>query len=69
MKELEQEKMRRQQEKIDGLREMSSDQVERLNREGEAEAERIMERFKQKPPQGAAGLSWGECGGGGLYER
>jgi len=55
MKELEQEKRRRQQEKIDGLREMSSDQVERLNREGEAEAERIMERFKKKPPQGRRG--------------
>lgn len=52
MKELEQEKGRRQQEKIDGLRELSVDQVERLNREGEAEAERIMERFKKKPPQG-----------------
>jgi hypothetical protein len=55
MKELEQEKRRRQQEKIDDLRELSVDQVERLNREGEVEAERIMERFKKKPPHGRQG--------------
>lgn len=55
MKELEQEKRRRQQEKIDGLRGLSDEEIERLNKAGEAEAERIKERFKKKPPQGRRG--------------
>ena len=55
MKELEQEKRLRQQEKIDSLRGLSDEEVDRLNKEGEAEAERIKERFRKKPPRGRQG--------------
>jgi len=55
MKELEEEKRIRQQEKIDSLRGLSDEGVDRLNKAGEAEAERIKERFKKKPPQGRRG--------------
>lgn len=55
MKELEAEKRRRQQEKIDSLRGLSDEEIDRLNSEGGAEAERILERFKKKPPRGRRG--------------
>ena len=55
MKELEQEKRRRQQEKIDALLELSDEEIDRLYKEGEAEAERIKERFRKKPPRGRQG--------------
>lgn len=56
MKELEQEKKRAQQEKIDRLRDLSEDEREWLNREGGKEVERILARFaKKKPPRGRQG--------------
>lgn len=55
MKELEQEKRRKQQEKIDALRELSDEEIDRLNKEGQAEAERIKERFRENPPRGRQG--------------
>ncbi|NMY14297.1 hypothetical protein HBN74_01820 [Pseudomonas sp. WS 5019] len=52
MKELEEEKERAQQEKLDNLKRLTTEEVERINKEGEAEKERILERFNKKPPRG-----------------
>lgn len=53
MKDLEEEKARRQQEKIDQLRNLTNEEREQLNREGQAEKQRILDRFtKKKPPRG-----------------
>jgi len=57
MKALEEEKERAQQEKLDKLKELTAEELERINKEGEAEKTRILERFNKKPPQGAAGLA------------
>jgi len=52
MKALEEEKERAQQEKLDKLKELTAEEVERINKEGEAEKTRILERFNKKPPRG-----------------
>lgn len=52
MKALEEEKGRAQEEKLDKLKELTAEEVERINKEGEAEKARILERFNKKPPQG-----------------
>ena len=50
MKALEEEKGRAQEEKLDKLKELTAEEVERINKE--AEKARILERFNKKPPQG-----------------
>lgn len=52
MKGLEEEKAKQQHEKIDQLRNLTDGEREELNRERQAEKQRILERFKKKPPQG-----------------
>ena len=52
LKGLEEEKAKQQQEKIDQLRNLTNEGQEQLNREGQAEKQRILDRFtKKKPPQ------------------
>lgn len=53
MKDLEEEKARRQQDKIDRLRSLTDDEQDSLYQEGEAEKQKILDRFtNKKPPRG-----------------
>lgn len=52
LKGLEEEKAKQQQEKIDQLRNLTDGEREELNREGLAEKQKILDRFKKMPPQG-----------------
>lgn len=52
MKELEAEKARAQQEKLEKLKGLTVEEVGRIDKEGEAEKEKILERFNKKPPCG-----------------
>ncbi|MFG0756138.1 hypothetical protein ACF8O8_25550 [Pseudomonas sp. TYF_14] len=55
MKGLEEEKAKRQQDKIDQLRNLTDEERDELNREWRAEKQRILDRFKKMPPQGRRG--------------
>lgn len=53
MRLLEEEKSRRQQEKIDRMRNLNDVELDCLNQEGEMEKQKILDRFtKKKPPHG-----------------
>lgn len=53
IKGLEDEKARQQQQKIDQLRNLTNEEREQLNREGQAEKQMILDRFpNKKPPRG-----------------
>lgn len=52
MKELEAEKARAQQEKLNKLKRLTAEELEGIDKEGEAEKVRILERFNKKPPRG-----------------
>ncbi|WP_178102863.1 hypothetical protein [Pseudomonas sp. URMO17WK12:I11] len=53
MKGLEEEKAKQQQEKIDQLRNLTDEEREQLNREGQDEKQGILDRFtNKKPPRG-----------------
>lgn len=51
MKELEAEKARAQQEKLNKLKRLTAEELEGIDKEGEAEKVRILERFNKKPPR------------------